>query len=64
MQLNPARRELGASEVNLVVVGISEGKDTRFLECVRVGLDYFAEIAGQIDKVGKSEGKEKVGVGG
>ena len=49
--INPARRELAVSEVNLVLVGTSEGKCTmmeggakcveqgKFLECVRVGLE-------------------------
>ena len=61
--------------MNLVLVGTSEGKctmmegeakcakDTKFLECVRVGLEYCAEIAGQIDMVGRREGKRKVGGG-
>ena len=74
--INPAMRELGASEVNLVLVGTSEGKctmmeleakfvkDTRFLECVRVGLEYCAEIAGQIDMVGEGRGRRRLGVGG
>ena len=73
--VNPSRRELASSEANLVVVGTSEGRCTmmegeakcveqnRFLECVRVGLEYCAEIARQIDIVGQREGKGKVGGG-
>ena len=61
--------------MGVVAVGTSEGKctmmegeakcakDTKFLECVRVGLEYCAEIAGQIDMVGRREGKRKVGGG-
>ena len=59
--------------MNLGVVETSEGKctmmegeakcvkDTQFLECVRVGLEYSAEIAGQIDMVGDREGKKTEG---
>ena len=72
----PAMRELGAREVNLVLVGTSEGKCTmmegevmfvkvtRFLECVSVGLEYCAEIAGQINMVGEGRGRRRLGVGG
>ena len=75
VMVNPTRRELASSEVNLVVVGTGEGMCTmlegeakcveynKFLECVRVGLDYCAEIARQIDKLGREEGKAKVGGG-
>ena len=75
VMVNPSRRELASSEVNLVLVGTSEGKCTmmegeakcveynKFLECVRVGLDYCAEIARQIDQVGWKEGKTKIGGG-
>jgi len=73
--INPSRREMAGSEVNLVLVGTSEGKCTmmegeakcveqnKFLECVRVGLEYCAGIAGQIDLLGKKEGKIKRGGG-
>ena len=71
--INPSRKVLSSSEVNLVVVGTSQGKSTmiegeakciehvKFLECVRVGLEYCAEIARQIDMVGRKEGKAKEG---
>ena len=73
--INPTRKELTGSEVNLVVVGTSEGKCTmmegeakcveqrKFLECVRVGLEYCAEIAGQVDRMGQGVGKVKEGGG-
>ena len=73
--INLARRELAVSEVNLVLVGTSEGKCTMmegeakcveqgmFLECVWVGLEYCAEIARQIDILGRREGKAMKGGG-
>ena len=61
--LNPSRRELKASKVNLVVVATSSGKCTMlegdagrvptsdFLKCVNRGLEEGAEVARKIEEV-------------
>jgi len=69
--LNPSRRELKASKVNLVVVATSSGKCTMlegdagrvptsdFLKCVNRGLEEGAEVARKIEELGGREGKVK-----
>ena len=61
--LNPTRRELKASKVNLVVVATSLGKCTMlegeasrvppedFLRCVNRGLEAGAEVARKVEEV-------------
>ena len=66
--LNPTRRELKASKVNLVVVATSMGKCTMlegeagrvppkdFLRCINRGLEAGAEVARKVEEVFSSHG--------
>ena len=72
--INPSRRDLARSKVNLVISGTASGEATMiegdarnvesqvWLECVRAGLEQCAKIAGDIDKLGRAHGKSKAEV--
>ena len=67
--INPTRKELSQSQVNLVVVATSGGLCTMlegesksvsgalFLRCVTEGLDAGAEVARRIDELGGRQGR-------
>ena len=67
--INPSRRQMSASRLDLIVVGSAQGRCTMlegdaaclepaiFLECIRAGLDECAIIATKIELLGKEWGK-------
>ena len=69
--INPSRRELADSRVNLVVAGTAGGRCTMmegdarnvepglFLDCVRTGLDHCSVIATDIEALARQHGKTK-----
>ena len=72
--INPSRRDLARSTVNLVISGTASGEATMiegdarnvgsevWLDCVRAGLEQCAKIAGDIDQLGRTHGKTKATV--
>jgi len=69
--VNPTRKELAASQINMVVAGTAGGLATmieseskclepdRFVECVAVGLEQCAIVAEHIEGLAKTHGKPK-----
>jgi len=69
--VNPTRKQLSQSELNLVVAGTTGGLATMlegdakcldhktFLEAIKLGLTHCATIADSIEKMGKEMGKTK-----
>ena len=72
--INPDRKQISSSRVNIVISGTSEGKCTMmegdarnvdyklFLQCVEAGLEHCARIARDIDTLAKQHGKTKASV--
>ena len=64
--INPSRRDLARSQVNLVISGTASGEATMiegdarnvdhkvWLDCIRAGLEQCAQIAGDIDQLGRA----------
>ncbi|XP_023328029.1 polyribonucleotide nucleotidyltransferase 2, mitochondrial [Eurytemora carolleeae] len=74
--VNPTRKELTHSELNLVVAGTRDGLATMlegeakcldhktFIEAIQVGLEHCARIALSIESLGEKVGRKKREVGG